>query len=204
MCRLSVLSVFIIGLVQLSYGTTTNRDTMMTMICDKLGLTFYTAAELTVIAKCIEPQAYATPNNNTAILSKGKSCVINNSGNKALSAMSLYSNANNCLNPDSLDTVVTALVPPIQTLTATLVKKVKTTLTDCKSTNKQTAAAKQETCIQKVYGVAKAAITLTYVDNVCKKVVNQNVSKAWWACGTSLIPKVLNFSKYNCSKIVKS
>uniref|UniRef100_A0A1I7T285 DUF19 domain-containing protein n=1 Tax=Caenorhabditis tropicalis TaxID=1561998 RepID=A0A1I7T285_9PELO len=201
MCRL-LLSVLV--LAHLGHATTTNRDTMMDMICNKLGLTFYTPAELTVIAKCIEPQAYKTPNNNTAILSTGKNCVINNSGNKAISAMSLYSNANSCLNPDSLDTVVTALVPPIQNLTIALVKKVKNTLSECKNTNKQAAAAKQETCLQKVYGVAKAAITLTYVDNVCKKVVNQHVSKAWWSCGTTLIPKVLTFSKYNCSKIVKS
>ncbi|UMM34412.1 hypothetical protein L5515_007505 [Caenorhabditis briggsae] len=203
MCR-SFVSLFIFVLVGLSHATTTNRDATMVMICDKLGLTFYTAAELTTIAKCIEPQFYKTPNNNTAILSVGKNCILSNSGNKALQAMSLYSNANNCLSPDSLDTVVTKLVPPIQTMTSTLVNKVKTTLSDCKKTNTQTADAKQETCLQKTYGVAKAAITLTYVDNTCKKVVNQHVSSAWWTCGKKYIPSVIKMDKYNCSKIVKA
>ncbi|PIC26102.1 hypothetical protein B9Z55_018781 [Caenorhabditis nigoni] len=110
----------------------------------------------------------------------------------------------NCLSPDSLDTVVTKLVPPITNYTATLVKKVKTTLSDCKKTNTQTADAKQETCLQKTYGVAKAAITLTYVDNTCKKTVNQHVSSAWWTCGKKYIPSVLKMDKYNCSKIVKA
>ncbi|PIC26099.1 hypothetical protein B9Z55_018778 [Caenorhabditis nigoni] len=93
MCR-SFVSLFIFGLVGLSHATTTNRDATMVMICDKLGLTFYTPAELTVIAKCIEPQFYKTPNNNTAILSVGKNCILSNSGNKALQAMSLYTNGN--------------------------------------------------------------------------------------------------------------
>ncbi|KAF1751826.1 hypothetical protein GCK72_018380 [Caenorhabditis remanei] len=204
MRRLSVVSLFVFALIELSYGTTTNRDAMMTVVTEKLGLTFYTASELTVIAKCCEPQFYKTPNNNTAVLSTAKSCILNNSGNKAVQALSLYSNANNCLSPDSLDSVVTALVPPIQNLTATLVKKIKKTLADCKSTNTQAAAAKQETCIQKTYGIAKAAITLTYVDDTCKKVVNRNVSKGWWACGLKYIPSVLTISKYACSKIVKA
>lgn len=44
------------------------------------------------IAKCCEPQMYKTPNNNTAIGQAVKTCVLNNSGNKALQALSLYQN----------------------------------------------------------------------------------------------------------------
>ncbi|CAA99900.1 DUF19 domain-containing protein [Caenorhabditis elegans] len=196
-------SLILVLLVQYSHGAT-NRDTMMDMVTQKLGVTFYTSTELGVIAKCCETQFWKTPNNSTAVLAEGKKCVLNNSGNKAVQALSLYSNANNCLNPDSLDTVVTKLIGPIETLTAALVKKIKATLNDCKKTNTQPAAAKQETCLQKTYGVAKAAITLTYCDGICKKVVNQHVSAKWWGCALKLLPSVMNTSKWNCSKIVKS
>ncbi|EFP05475.1 hypothetical protein CRE_27460 [Caenorhabditis remanei] len=202
MTHSSILVVFIIGIVNLSHAT--NRDSVMDMVITKLGLTFYTQAQLTVIAKCCEPQFYATPNNNTAILLVAKNCVLQNSGNKAVQALALYNNANNCLNPETLDSVVQELVPPVVALTDPLVKQVKKTLSDCKSTNTQTGDAKQEACIQKVYGVVLAALTLKYVDNVCTQVVNENVSPQEWACGLKYIPSVLTFSKYACSKIVKN
>ncbi|KAF1751827.1 hypothetical protein GCK72_018381 [Caenorhabditis remanei] len=190
MTHSSILVVFCIGIVNLSHAT--NRDSVMDMVITKLGLTFYTQAQLTVIAKCCEPQFYATPNNNTAILSVAKNCVLQNSGNKAVQALALYNN------------VVQELVPPVVALTDPLVKQVKKTLSDCKSTNTQTGDAKQEACIQKVYGVTLAALTLKYVDNVCTQIVNENVSPQEWTCGLKYIPSVLTFSKYACSKIVKN
>ncbi|CAL2044554.1 unnamed protein product [Caenorhabditis brenneri] len=184
------------------YGT--NRDLVMDLMTNQLGLTFYKASELAVIAKCVEPQFYATPNNNTAVLQAGKKCVLQNSSNKALQAMALYSNANNCLNPETVDSVVAELVPPVQALTQPLVSNVKKTLTNCKSTNTQTGDAKQEACIQKVYGVILNTLTLEYVDNVCKQVVRENVTPQEWGCGQKYIPSLLTFSKYSCSKIVKN
>ncbi|CAI2354907.1 unnamed protein product [Caenorhabditis sp. 36 PRJEB53466] len=200
-----MLCRFIVSLllfVQLSYAD--NRVDMCDIVVTKLGVTFYTSAELQTIAKCAEPQMYATPNNTTAIATSVKNCVINNSGNKAVTALSLYTNANTCLNPESLSDVVTTLIPPIQKLAAAFVKELKSTLATCKKNNTKTGAAKQEACIQKCYGVAKAAVTLTYVDNICKKVVNQNVTNQEWGCGLKYIPSVLDTTKYGCFTIVKS
>lgn len=93
---------------------------------------------------------------------------------------------------------------PIQKLAQGLITKMKSTLADCKKTNTQAAATKQETCIQKVYGVVKAGLTLTYVDGICTKVVKQNVTKQEWGCGLKYIPSLVTLSKYNCSTIVKN
>uniref|UniRef100_A0A1I7V1L8 Serpentine receptor class r-10 n=1 Tax=Caenorhabditis tropicalis TaxID=1561998 RepID=A0A1I7V1L8_9PELO len=189
-------------LVQVSYAT--NRDSVMTLATSTLGLTFYTAAELTVIAKCCEPQFYATPNNNTAILQAGKKCILQNSSNKALQALALYSNANNCLNPETVDSVISELVPAVQALSDPFVTKVKSNLSNCKSTNTQTGAAKQEACLEKVYGIVLNTLSVEYIDNICKQVVNENVTPQEWSCGLKYIPSLVTFSKYSCSKIVKN
>uniref|UniRef100_A0A8R1DG95 DUF19 domain-containing protein n=2 Tax=Caenorhabditis japonica TaxID=281687 RepID=A0A8R1DG95_CAEJA len=196
--------VFLLALVlaKLSYGD--NRSDMYDIAAGKLGVTFYTSAEMQTIAKCAEPQVYKTPNNNTAITSAAKNCILNNSGNKAVQALSLYNNANSCLDPEALDDVATKLTPPLAKLAQPLVKKIKNALSDCKANNQKTGDAKQEACIQKCYGVAKAAITLDYVDGICKKLVNQNVTKQEWGCAQKYLPSVVTTSKYNCSKIVKS
>ncbi|PIC26098.1 hypothetical protein B9Z55_018777 [Caenorhabditis nigoni] len=200
MVRSSILVVFVF----VQFSDATKRDDVMTMATTELGITFWNQAELTVIAKCCEPQFYSTPNNNTAILSAAKNCILKNSGNKAVPALAPYSNVNNCLNPETLDSVVSDLIAPVLALADALVRKVKTTLSDCKDTNTQTGAAKQEACIQKTYGVILTDLTLAYVDGICKKIVNENVEPKEWGCGLKYIPSVLTFSKYACSKIVKN
>ncbi|CAO4379066.1 unnamed protein product [Caenorhabditis nigoni] len=200
MVRSSILVFFVF----VQFSDATKRDDVMKMATTELGVTFWNQAELTVIAKCCEPQFYSTPNNNTAILSAAKNCILKNSGNKAVPALALYSNVNNCLNPETLDSVVSDLIAPVLALADALVRKVKTTLSDCKDTNTQTGSAKQEACIQKTYGVVLTDLTLAYVDGICKKIVNENVEQKEWGCGLKYIPSVLTFSKYACSKIVKN
>ncbi|CAB3397458.1 unnamed protein product [Caenorhabditis bovis] len=169
----------------------------------KFGMKFYKANELEPILKCIEPTIYKTPNNNTAIMSEAKSCILNNSGNKAVQALSLYNNVNKCLDPESLDSLADKLCDPLVKQNQPLIKKMKSTLADCKKNNKKTGAAKQEACAQKVYEVMLASMTKKYIDNQCIKLVNNNVTKQEWNCALQYTPQVFNISGFECSNIKK-
>lgn len=66
------------------------------------------------------------------------------------------------------------------------------------------AGSAQETCLQKLYAIAKAAITKAYVDKICKKFVKANVSKAQYACALKYAPKVANITSYKCASLTIS
>ncbi|CAD6189565.1 unnamed protein product [Caenorhabditis auriculariae] len=175
-------------------------------LCQKakaLGITFYTPQEMVTIAKCVE-KPYFNGVAGDALFTEAKNCVIDNSGSKAVQALSLYNNANSCLSPQKIEDLPPILFPPFKQLTLALQNKIADTVADCKRTNTQAAAQKQETCMQKVYGVAKAAITKDYIENVCTKFVNKSVTKKQWGCALRYGPQVMNMALYKCSKIVKA
>ncbi|CAA99899.2 DUF19 domain-containing protein [Caenorhabditis elegans] len=190
--------IFIVIFVQYSHGT--NRDSVMEMAISKFGLIFYDQPQLTIIAICCEKQVYATPNNNTAINQEAKKCIFENSGNKALQAIALYNNINNCLSPETLDSVLEDLQPAILANLAGLLQKLRTSLINCKASGD----AKLETCAQKVYGLILTELTFKYVDNFCIKIVTENATPIQWSCGKKYLPNILTFSKYECSQSVKN
>ncbi|CAO4382737.1 unnamed protein product [Caenorhabditis nigoni] len=178
---------------------TDNRAAMATKCVNTLGITFYTAAQLNTIFACADPQVYATPTNTTAMISVAKDCIINNSGSKAIAALSLYANINSCLSPDDILTLATEWATPLTKLTKTLTNKCLKKIKTCKA-----AGTAQEACLQKLYTLAKAAITKAYVDKICKKFVKQNMSKAQYACGVKYAPQVMNITGYKCATLTIS
>ncbi|KAF1755437.1 hypothetical protein GCK72_022006 [Caenorhabditis remanei] len=173
-----------------------NRLAMATKCVNTLGITFYTAAQLNTIFACADPQVYATPTNTTAMISVAKDCIINNSGSKALAALSLYTNINSCLSPDDILTLATEWATPLTKLTKTLTNKCLKKIKTCKA-----AGTAQEACLQKLYTLAKAAITKAYVDKICKKFVKQNLSKSQYACGVKYAPQVMTITGYKCATL---
>ncbi|CAI5452134.1 unnamed protein product [Caenorhabditis angaria] len=172
--------------------------------CITLGVKFYTATELEGIFKCCEDQFYKTPTNATAIQQAAKSCIINNSGNKATTALVLYNNINNCLDPESLDDLSAKLKDPSIALAKPLLKKIVNTVKNCKANTTIPAASRQEVCMQKGYGILKAAITVKYTNTFCTKLVKQNMNKQEWGCAQKYAPQAVNVTGYSCASVVIS
>ncbi|EGT36364.1 hypothetical protein CAEBREN_30813, partial [Caenorhabditis brenneri] len=136
-------------------------------VCQKavnLGVTFYTAKELEPILQCIEPTLYNTPEDTDTLISKGKSCVINNSMSKSLSALSLYSSFNGCTD---LMALIDKLTKPFMNQCKQVINKGLKVLNNCKANNKKTGVAKQNACINKVYGQCMAMVTKAFINKVC-------------------------------------
>ncbi|EGT49091.1 hypothetical protein CAEBREN_24400 [Caenorhabditis brenneri] len=176
-----------------------NRAAMATKCVNTLGITFYTAAQLQTIFSCADPQLYATPTNTTAMISVAKDCIINNSGSKALAALSLYTNINSCLSPDDILTLAEEWATPLTKLTKTLTNKCIKKIKTCKA-----AGTGQEACLQKFYALAKAGITKAYVNKICTKFVKQNLSKAQYACGVKYAPQIMDITGYKCATLTIS
>ncbi|CAI2352452.1 unnamed protein product [Caenorhabditis sp. 36 PRJEB53466] len=161
-----------------------------------LGVTFYTAAQLETILECADPQFYSTPTNSTAIITTAKNCIINNSGSKAITALSLYTNINSCLDPDDILSLAETWATPGKKLVKVLLNKCVKKLKACKA-----AGSTQEACLQKLYAIAKAAITKAYVDKICTKFVEQNMDTTQYACALKYAPQVVNITGYTCATL---
>ncbi|CAA21555.2 DUF19 domain-containing protein [Caenorhabditis elegans] len=185
-----LLAIFISGAV-----STDNRAAMSAKAVT-LGVTFYTAAQIQTILQCIDPQIFAAPTDTTALITVGKNCIINNSGSKALAALSLYTNINSCLNPDDILTLAEGWATPFLKLTKTLTNKIVKNLKACKK-----AGTAQEACLQKMYVTAKAAITKAYVNKICTKFVKQNLSAKQYACAIKYAPQVVTVTGYKCATL---
>uniref|UniRef100_A0A1I7U427 DUF19 domain-containing protein n=1 Tax=Caenorhabditis tropicalis TaxID=1561998 RepID=A0A1I7U427_9PELO len=175
------------------------RQALATKCVNTLGVTFYTASQLNTIFACADPQLYATPTNTTAMITVAKNCIINNSGSKALTALSLYTSINSCLNPDDILTLAEEWATPLTKLTKTLTNKCIKKIKTCKA-----AGTGQEACLQKFYTLAKAGITKAYVNTICTKFVKQNLSKTQYACAIKYAPQVVDVSLYKCATLTIS
>ncbi|CAP26695.1 Protein CBG06377 [Caenorhabditis briggsae] len=171
-------------------------------VCQKavnLGVTFYTAKELEPILQCIEPTLYNTPEDTSAIIDKGKSCVINNSMSKAIPALSLYSGFNGCTD---LMALIDKLTTPFMNQCKQVINKALKVLNNCKKNNKKTGVAKQNACINNVYGQCMAMVTKAFVNKVCTALSKKMTAKEW-NCAKEYAPKVVNVKPYACYNIVK-
>ncbi|CAI2354289.1 unnamed protein product [Caenorhabditis sp. 36 PRJEB53466] len=175
----SLLVFSVAAIASVSAGT--NRA----KVCQKavnLGVTFYTASELEPILSCAETAWYTNPNDTTTIISDAKTCVINNSLNKALSALSLYNGFNGC----------TDLMALLDKLTTPFLNQCKQVI------NKATSNA----CMNKVYGQCIAIVTKAFVNKVCTALSKKMTSTEWNCCKTYAV-KVVNVAAYSCYNIVK-
>uniref|UniRef100_A0A8R1HQB2 DUF19 domain-containing protein n=1 Tax=Caenorhabditis japonica TaxID=281687 RepID=A0A8R1HQB2_CAEJA len=170
--------------------------------CEKavnLGVTFYTASEMQPILACAETPWYNNPNDTATVISTGKSCVINNSLNKAITALSLYNSFNSCTD---LMALIDKLLTPIQNQCKQVINKATKVLNNCKINNKKTGTAKQNACMNKVYGQCLAMVTKAFVNKVCTALSKKMTAKEW-NCAKTYAPKVMNVKLYNCYNIVK-
>ncbi|CAB3397657.1 unnamed protein product [Caenorhabditis bovis] len=164
-----------------------------------LGVTFYTAKELEPILKCAEKPFYTNPDDTDTMISNGKSCVINNSMNKAIPALSLYNGFNGCTD---LMALLNKLMTPFLNQTKPVINLALKVLNNCKKNNKKTGAAKQEACMNQIYGKCIGSVTRKFVDKVCKALAKKMNAKEW-GCAKEYLPKVVDVSSYSCYKIVK-
>uniref|UniRef100_A0A1I7U1L7 DUF19 domain-containing protein n=1 Tax=Caenorhabditis tropicalis TaxID=1561998 RepID=A0A1I7U1L7_9PELO len=171
-------------------------------VCQKavnLGVTFYTAKELEPILKCIEPTLYNTPEDTEGIIAKGKSCVVSNSVSKAFSALSLYNGFNGCTD---LMALIDKLTKPFMNQCKQVINKGLKVLNNCKANNKQTGTAKQNACINKVYGQCMAMVTKAFINKVCTA-LSKKMNAKEWKCAKEYAPKVVNVTPYKCYLIEK-
>ncbi|CAI5451194.1 unnamed protein product [Caenorhabditis angaria] len=180
------------------YSTCPNRA-IVAKKAVKFGVTFYTAAELQPILTCIEPQLYKDPNDTTTLISTGKSCVINNSASKAISALSLYSSFNSCTD---LMALLDKLTKPFLTICKVPINKSVAVLNACKANTTIAAASKQDACINKMYGTGLAIVTKDNVNKYCTQLAAKMTSTEWGCCKT-YAPKVVNVKLYKCYNITK-
>ncbi|CCD71079.1 DUF19 domain-containing protein [Caenorhabditis elegans] len=170
-------------------------------VCQKavnLGVTFYTAKEMEPILACADTHFYNDP-KDPELVSKAKTCVINNSMNKAIAAMNLYSGFNGCTN---LSDLVSKLATPFINLCKPVINKALSTLDTCKANNKQTGNAKQTACMNKVYTNCIAMVTKQFVNKVCTGLAKKMNAKEWNCCKT-YVPKVADAKAYKCYSIEK-
>lgn len=71
-----------------------------------------------------------------------------------------------------------------------------------KKNNKKTGVAKQNACMDKVWGQALAIITKQFVNKVCTAVAKKMNAKEWNCCKTYVV-KVVNVTPYKRFNIVK-
>ncbi|CAP26693.1 Protein CBG06375 [Caenorhabditis briggsae] len=192
MYRILVALVAIIATVHAN-----NRAAVCTKAVN-LGVTFYTAKELEPILTCADGHFYNDPYDKE-LVSKCKTCVINNSMNKALSALSLYNGFNGCTD---LMALLDKLSAPFINQCKPVINKALNTLKNCKANNKQTGTAKQTACMNKVYGNCIAMVTKAFVNKVCTALSKKMTSKEWNCC-KQYAPKVVNAQMYECYKIEK-
>ncbi|CAL2044191.1 hypothetical protein CAEBREN_08384 [Caenorhabditis brenneri] len=170
-------------------------------VCQKavnLGVTFYTAKELEPILACADAHFYNDP-YDPELISKCKTCVVNNSMNKALSALSLYNGFNSCTD---LMALLEKMAPPFKAQCKPVINKALNTLKKCKENNKKTGAAKQTACMNQVYSNCIAMVTKAFVNKVCTALSKKMNSKEWNCC-KQYAPKVVNAKMYECYNIEK-
>ncbi|CAI2354288.1 unnamed protein product [Caenorhabditis sp. 36 PRJEB53466] len=198
MARL-LASFLAISAVGISSIAAQNRE----KACDKavnLGVTFYTSSELVPILSCAETAWYNNPNDTATIISNGKTCVINNSMSKALSALSLYNGFNGCTD---LMTLLDKMTNPFLNQCKQVINKATKVLNSCKTTNTKTGTAKQNACMNQVYGQCIAMVTKAFVNKVCTALAGK-MSATQWNCCKTYAPKVVNVKLYDCYNIVKT
>ncbi|CAI2354287.1 unnamed protein product [Caenorhabditis sp. 36 PRJEB53466] len=187
---------FFIGLF-LGGTVVANRAAVCTKAVN-LGVTFYTAKELEPILACAEVPFYNNPNDTDTIISNGKTCVINNSMNKALSALSLYNGFNDCTD---LMALIDKLTKPFINQCKPVINKALNVLNKCKTNNQKTGTAKQNACMNQVYTNCMAMVTKQFVNKVCTA-MSKKMSAKEWNCGKQYAPKVVNVQMYECYNIV--
>ncbi|PIC25223.1 hypothetical protein B9Z55_018240 [Caenorhabditis nigoni] len=194
----TLLLVSSVGVATVSAAAATRAKVCVKAV--NMGLTFYTAKECEPILQCIEPTLYSTPEDTKALIEKGKTCVINNSMNKALAAMSLYSGFNSCTD---LMALLDKLTTPFMNQCKTVINKGLAALNTCKKNNKQTGTAKQTACVNQAYGEGIAIVTKVYINKVCTALAGKMTAKEW-NCVKEYAPKVVNVAGYACANIVKT
>uniref|UniRef100_A0A1I7V1J1 DUF19 domain-containing protein n=1 Tax=Caenorhabditis tropicalis TaxID=1561998 RepID=A0A1I7V1J1_9PELO len=191
------ISYFIAFLIAIGAVDANNRAA----VCQKavnLGVTFYTAKEMEPILACADAHFYNDP-YDPELVSKAKTCVVNNSMNKALSALSLYNGFNSCT---PIADLLEKLKTPFLNQCKPVINKALNTLKTCKENNKQTGTAKQTACMNKVYTNCIAIVTKAFVNKVCTALINKMNAKEW-ACVKQYAPKVVNAKDYKCFSIEK-
>ncbi|CAI5452794.1 unnamed protein product [Caenorhabditis angaria] len=185
-------------LATVTYAQVPNRATVCTK-AKNFGVTFYTPAEMQPILSCIEPQLYLNATDTETVISTGKSCVINNSASKAITALSLYSSFNSCTD---LMALLDKLTEPFLTIAAVPINQSIKALENCKKTNTKTGTAKQNACINKMYGKGLAIVTKSLVNQYCTKLSKKMTATEWNCCKTYAV-KVVNVKLYKCYNITK-
>nr|pir hypothetical protein T02B11.3 - Caenorhabditis elegans [Caenorhabditis elegans] len=150
------------------------------------------------ILACIEPTLYNTPEDTTALIDKGKSCVISNSMSKAIPAMNLYSGFNSCTD---LMALLDKMMTPFKNACKPVITKGLASLNTCKKNNKATGTAKQNACINKLYGDCMAMVTKQFVNKVCTALSKKMTAKEWNCCKQYAV-KVVNVKGYACYNII--
>ncbi|EGT56952.1 hypothetical protein CAEBREN_06819 [Caenorhabditis brenneri] len=148
-------------------------------VCQKavnLGVTFYTAKELEPILQCIEPTLYNTPEDTDTLIS-----------------------INGCTD---LMALIDKLTKPFMNQCKQVINKGLKVLNNCKANNKKTGVAKQNACINKVYGQCMAMVTKAFINKVCTALSKKMTAKEWNCC-KQYAPKVVNVTPYKCYQIEK-
>lgn len=94
------------------------------------------------------------------------------------------------------------MMTPFKNACKPVITKGLASLNTCKKNNKATGTAKQNACINKLYGDCMAMVTKQFVNKVCTALSKKMTAKEWNCCKQYAV-KVVNVKGYACYNIVK-
>ncbi|KAK5970167.1 hypothetical protein GCK32_015815 [Trichostrongylus colubriformis] len=164
-----------------------------------LGVTFYTVAEIGKLTDCIDDSFYNLATMDE-IKKKAISCALDSTvASKYLTLMKLLSNMDGCLKPEGqttmklLDKVTPAAFTVLQNVYNKVIADIKTA--------KNAGKAKAEV-FDIGYTSMAGQVTKPLMENLCTKLVPL-ITKLEWNCFLTHSKSLIDFTMYECSKIVK-
>ncbi|CAI5453692.1 unnamed protein product [Caenorhabditis angaria] len=182
------------------------REEIAARVVGGIGVTFYTKDEILKILQCTEEKAFKKPEDQDLLWSSGRQCVLSNSGNKGVQALSMYSNLNNCLkkgnsNVDQLsEKVQKRAISETQEVTDKAIKKISACKKSCDAPD---SAACREQCVEIFYTILKQNINKPTIEDICTKVAKDDLTQVEYKCTYQTLVQVMKIDSYQCSKIEK-